>query len=508
MSAPEPRLSLAQLLQRLSKREVVLSERDGSLVLGGAADTLNGAEREEIRCRTDEIVAYLRASEAAVRSFSPLPGAPLVPALIQEMWWGWCRPAEPQLPHEKLCVMVAVEADTALIKRCIQHLFERHLTLRSRFYEEGGKLRTAPQPAALFEAEIKPLADPRPLSEALPAERLNQLREQVLRIHDDRLSRAQILTRAGKPVAVALMFHHMVIDARSLALLEAEFLALVAAHGDPAVLEPVAQFTAFGAWEKAWLSEKGAPLIAYWHSWLAAVPVVHGPDGRALSWAPGLKANYDIEIAGHNVEAVRRLAERAGCSGFTVLLGATALAAARWSGEAEAPIRVISHLRSEKALAGMVGNLVCTDLIRIRTSEGLDPVAFLQLAAAEYAAARRLRLPNLLGLPDSPGFPDLSPDGVCAKMPITLNYMPMHTLRGPSPRLEAPPDKPVVRTAHEEVWPVPQSPINMRMWDYGDRLLGKFEFNQDLISPEDQHAYCDLFVEAVLELTSPEALGE
>jgi hypothetical protein len=508
MTSPEPRLSLAQLLQRLSRRGVVLSERGGTLVLGGAADTLNEAERDFIRCRADEIVAYLGAAEAAVRGFSAVPGAPLQPALIQEMWWGWCRRAEPQLPHEKLCVMVAVEADVALIKRSLQCLFERHLTLRSRFYEEGGELRTALQPAALFEAEIKPLADPRPLSQALPAERLDQLREQVLRIHDDRLSRAQILTRDGRPVAVALMFHHMVIDARSLALLEAEFLALVAADGDSSALAPVAQFTAFGPWEKAWLAEKGAPLIAHWRNWLAAVPVVRAPDGRALSWSPGLKANFDVEIAGRTVEAVRGLAEKAGCSAFTVLLGATALAAARWSGEAEAPIRVIGHLRNEKALADMVGNLVCTDLIKIRTSGSPDPVAFLQMAAAEYAAARRLRLPNLLGLPDSPGYPDLSSDSVCAKMPITLNYMPMQTMRGPSPRPEASPDKPVVRTQNEEVWAVPQSPINMRMWDYGDRLLGKFEFNQDLIRPEDQHAYCDLFVEAVLELTSAEALGE
>jgi hypothetical protein len=404
------------------------------------------------------------------------------------------------LPHERLCIVVPlVGVDPRLAEACMRILIERHATLRSRFEVVDGELAIGLNPPEEFEVETASVTGDGGLAEALESVRLRLLALPI-RIQDPWLARGRIVERDGEAVGAALVAHHMVLDARSLVLLEKELRALIEAKGDASALQEAPQYVHYGAWERDWLDREGGPLLAWWRDWLQDAPALTTPNGRPLVWSPGNKAYWDATFTGSGVERLRRLTAAANCTGFTAVLAVTAFAASRWAQQSRFPVRVIGDLRTSRALASMVGNLVCTDLVDMRAAEGASVLERLRDAAVEYTAACRLRLPNLLGLPDSPTFPDVRPGSIGAKTALTLNYLPIYAFRGALPPLpdQAPVAAPLDQSEH---WPTPMCPINLRVWDYGPRLYAKMEFNGDLITTDEQRRFAELFAAGLVELS-------
>jgi hypothetical protein len=320
-----------------------------------------------------------------------------------------------------------------------------------------------------------------------------------MRIGDPWLTRARIVTAPGT-VLLCLVFHHMVFDARSRVLVEQELRAAVEGAGVAAGRPQ--QFTDYAAWEQAWMAGEGRPLADDWRRWLAGAPVLANPAGGDLRWRPGHKVYWEFEIAG---EAAARLkAAVAPSTPFRALLAATAMAVARWAGQERVVIRVVGDVRTSRPLADMVGNLVCTDLVALAVPDAPDVAALMAEAGAANRAAVARRCPNLLGLPGAAAYPDLSEDGIGTKTAVTLNYMPLYKLRGGAPPApgalgaSAPPVP--TRSAQREFWPTPVCPINLRIWDWGERLVCRMEFDDDAIPEPHQRALVDLFVQAVRDL--------
>lgn len=441
-----------------------------------------------------------KARSAAAEPFAPLDDSPPVPALIQEMWWGWVKGWPVQLPHERLYLFLRLEdAGPAAAERAIGALIARHHTLRTGFVETDERLAAFLHAAREFPVETVRIEDGS--EAAYEAERLRFTGDE-LRIESGWLTRARVVA-GPKGVLICLLFHHMVFDARSRLLVERELRERLAPGTDPARdLGPVDQYIDYAAWERLWLSRTGADLAGYWHEWLAAMPATGNPAGGVLSWRPGHKVYYDFEVAGPAVEGLRALAGDA--TPFRLLLAATGKAVAAWTGQPRFALRVVGDLRTTRPMPDMIGNLVCTDLVEVDLTGAPALPALLEALGASYRTATQARCPNLLGLPGSPAFPDVGPHSIGTKTAVTLNYMPLYKLRGQQPPPVGAPgaSAPAVptRSAQREYWPTPVCPINLRIWDWGDRLVCRMEFDDDVIAEPDQRRLIDLLTAAVANL--------
>lgn len=444
---------------------------------------------------TQALVEAARA--AAAEPFSPAEASPLHPALIQKMWWGWVKGHPAQLPHEKLFLFLRLE-DVGVDDACtaIRALIARHATLRSRFAEEGGALRLDLNDAGAFEVEVARVDGGADLEAGVEAERV-RFCARDLRIEGEWLSRARVVASGDADILIVMAFHHMIFDARSRLLVEQELRQRLVPGADPgAAPGPAAQFIDYAAWERDWLARTGEALSAYWRGRLRALPALRNPGGgEALRWRPGHKAYYDFELAGEGVTRMRALSQAS--TPFKALMAATAVAVARWAGQERFVLRVVGDQRTTRPMPDMIGNLVCTDLTEMCVAPGSEVGDVLDAAAEGYRAATRLRCPNLLGLPDSAAFPDVADDSVGGKTAVTLNYMPLFRFKaddGPAPA----PGRPIAtRIDQRDFWPTPVCPINLRIWDWGGRMVCRMEFDDDVIAEADQRRLIALFIDAV-----------
>lgn len=439
------------------------------------------------------------ALQAAAEPFTPLAGAAPRPALIQRMWWEWVKDWPSPAPHERLYLYMRLDGVTAAAaEAAVAGLIARHDTLRSRFSDVDGRLTLMLNDAADFAVQTVAVdAAGDALEAAFTAER-TRFAAEPLPFDGPWLSRARIAA-APSGVLICLAFHHLVFDARSRVLVEQELRARLSPDWD----EPPRprQYVDYAAWEAAWLERSGA-LAAYWRDWLAAAPTLRGPGGRPLVWRPSHKVYWEFEIAGEPVERLKAIAPTS--TPFRALLAAVALAVSRWAGQERVVLRTVGDLRTTRPLTDMIGNLVCTDLVVLETPAEPDAAALIEQAGAAYRSAVQLRCPNLLGLPDSPAFPDVSENGVGTKTAMTMNYMPLYKLLGTEPPAPgalgayAPPVP--TRMAQREYWPTPVCPLNLRIWDWGERLVCRMEFDDDATTEADQRRLNDLIIEAVRRL--------
>jgi hypothetical protein len=301
-------------------------------------------------------------------------------------------------------------------------------------------------------------------------------------------------------VLVAVAFHHILGDGRSLLLMEEDLVRDLSAEVAPP--RPAAvQFTDYATWERRWLDGAGAPLLDYWRRWVAEAEPLRGPDDQPLQWRQGVKVYYECDLGAGVVQGLRSLAAERSSTPFLLLLSALSLAVARWSGQSRFVMRSVGDLRTSRTLSAMVGNLVCTDLLEIDTTAG-EFADVVRRTGAEYMNATRLRCPNLLGLPGAGDFPDPSPDGVAAKTAVTINYLPIYAFLEPPAGPADDGARPVLRKgAKQEFWRTPICPIYLRIWDWGPRHSLLFEFVEELVDETRQRQLMDLFIDIVWEIT-------
>jgi hypothetical protein len=439
------------------------------------------------------------ARQAAEEPFSVPPHRPVVPAEIQKMWWGWVHGHAVQLPHERLYLFARLDGvrpeDAAAAMRAI---VARHHALRTRFAERDGVLNARLNAAEDFQVETVRLDGADDLEAAFEAARAAFSRPE-LRIEGPWLVRGRVVVGDGR-LMVCFVFHHQVFDARSRMLVEQELRQRLEPGTDPGGdLGAPGQYLDYAAWEQDWLATSGAALVRYWRAWLGTVPPLANPGGGALVWRPSHKVYYDLELSGEPIDRLRTMAGAA--TSFRLLLVATGLAVSRWAGQRRFAIRTVGDLRTTRPLDDMVGNLVCTDLVAMDMAEGATLQALVDQARTGHKAATGLRCQNLLGLPDSPAFPDVSEVSIGTRTAVTLNYMPNYRLRGGAPPIPGAPGAygpaTVTRDTQREFWPTPVCPINLRIWDWGSRLVCRMEFDDDAISEADQRGFIDHLARAI-----------
>jgi hypothetical protein len=258
--------------------------------------------------------------------------------------------------------------ELAAVLDALRALIERHESLRTTFADtpDGPVQRVAPDgelAVALAEAGAE-----RPLA---VAERLaGELGQAVFAHEREWPLHAVIVTRQGRPAALALAFTHLAVDYQALALLSADWRRLLRGEQlpppqwqpmDQAALEQTEPFQA-----------RSARAIRYWRSVLEDVPL------EVFDHPPGEPEDPRfIEVGMESVAlavAASQLAQRAAISTTSVLLAACATVLATVSGRPRAVMQLVHSNRRDPRTQAMVGTV------------GQDGLFVLDLPGSDFAA--------------------------------------------------------------------------------------------------------------------------
>jgi len=152
-------MTIAGLISGLENRGILLSLADGEIRYRSPKGALTDSDKDALRARRNEIIAYLGARSAArgLRGAGSLSG-PLMPSVAQEMWRAFAGGAEEGKPVALNIGMAGkFRHDAALVTAAVQQVVTRYEALRVRFEAHGGTLRALTNPAEAFVIEQEDL---------------------------------------------------------------------------------------------------------------------------------------------------------------------------------------------------------------------------------------------------------------------------------------------------------------------------------------------------------------
>ncbi|HLM47812.1 MAG TPA: condensation domain-containing protein, partial [Myxococcaceae bacterium] len=187
-----------------------------------------------------------------------------------------------------------------------------------------------------------------------------------------------VLLRLGEAEHVLLLcMHHIVSDGWSLGVFSSELSALYAAfqRGGPSPLpELEVQYADYATWQREHLTgERLERELGYWRERLAGAPaVLELPTDRARPAVQSYRgALRRFEVAAAQVEGLRAVGQREGCTLFMVLLGAFQVLLSKYAGQEEVSVGSPIAGRTRREVEGLIGFFVNT--LVLRSDCGGDP---------------------------------------------------------------------------------------------------------------------------------------
>jgi amino acid adenylation domain-containing protein len=262
---------------------------------------------------------------------------------------------------------------TAALARSLDALVRRHEALRTTFAEVGGALvqRIADQPG--FAMRVEDLAD-LPDPERALAGRLHDHAVRPFDLAAGPLVRVTLFRLADDHHVLALVFHHVICDGWSLAVLDRELEVLypaLAAGAVPELPAPGRQVADHAAWQwqhRAML-EAG---VAWWKAELAgAPPVLDLPADRPRPRVVRYRgAALSLTIGAELTARLRALSRREGVTPYMTLLTAFYALLFRYSGQRDLVVGSPIAGRGHRELEGVVGMLANTIALCARLGPG------------------------------------------------------------------------------------------------------------------------------------------
>jgi hypothetical protein len=285
--------------------------------------------------------------------------------------------------------------DAAALGAALDHLVDRHESLRTSFELLGGQLVQVVWPPGCRAVRLECCADPVRELDAVA-------RDEVRRGFDTAstpLLRARLLPRGDEEHVLLLTMHHLVSDGWSLAVFKCELGALYRAERDGTgvpLAPPRLQYRDYAVWQRRTARstpDRGA--LAACADRLADAPV-------AVAWqepAPGAPAAGDagarvaVEITPEAMVRARAAARRASCTEFMWLLAAYTSALAPHVADEDVVVGVPFANRPTSELEDLIGFFVNMVPIRIGELDTEDDRRLERVRAAALAALRHRSVP-------------------------------------------------------------------------------------------------------------------
>lgn len=281
---------------------------------------------------------------------------------------------------------------TADVRAALDTLAARHPMLRAALRATGAGLRfQVSATVRLPVEEVRVAGDGRPSGAVL-----SDFAGRPFDLRRPPLARALVIVGGTGGTVVALVLHHCVADGASVAVLQAEFAALLTAQpvpeqtqeSDLAALRRIAQ--------RQLAIDAHDPGVGWWRSLLSGLPHCAMPLDRPRPAQPsGRGRRVAAPLPAASAEALRRLAAEHRCPPFAVGLAAAHLLVARFTANARPVVASVVANRPDRDSARLVGFLANTIAL---PADLTDPA----LCFAQLVAATRRTLFDALEYQDIP----------------------------------------------------------------------------------------------------------
>ena len=272
----------------------------------------------------------------------------------------------------------------ARLRSVLNHLVRRHEGLRTVYQASDGpwprQVVQAPGPMALWEATSEEDGTP------APADVVRQISEADFDLARQWPVRACVVTTAGVPVRLVMVFNHLAFDDRSLGTLRYELDALLdaAVSGRPARLAPVSQHPVDLAHyeDTAEAAEAAQPALEHWRREIERIPADVFVSRRSLpaDSGPAFSASFTSPTL---LAAARETAARLRVWPSAVHLAAYAVGMAAYTGE---PIVTHRMYTSQREASGYQDLMTCLSYPTLVAADLADDPPFSE--AVRRAAAR------------------------------------------------------------------------------------------------------------------------
>lgn len=502
--------STARLIAQMESRGIILSLADGEIRYRSPKDALTAADRESLRARRADLIAWLGARDAgrALRGIKGTEG-PLITSVSQEMWWRFAGGAQEGKPIALNIAMVGTfAASQEAVSAAIRQVIQRYDALRVSFRAEGEDLLPRLNPIEAFEIEqddFRALGDE--AARAAATQSAQEFCGRVNRIEGQWLTRAKLMALPTKQTMAAISSAHMIADAGTRNIIIDEIRDILE-HGAPRAVPSVA-YNAYARAERDLLAgPRGQSLIDYWRGWYDGQPVMKSPStGTPLMWGNGVRIVCNFTIPGPVLDRLRARAEALKVTPFLVCLTIYALAMARWSGMERFPVRVLGDKRTSMDLANTVGLMFCADAVEIQAPPSQDFETVMRGIMTAYDASLALRIPSLHFWAPYCVRPGIEARDFPNKIPAVFNYYSIGTAREKAKRPAHTQSSnaswpPAVTKLAPQIWPRRSSPLFLHLIDTGGEISCSLHFYQNVINEADQERFT-----AILFQTFSDVIG-
>jgi non-ribosomal peptide synthetase component F/SAM-dependent methyltransferase/acyl carrier protein len=264
--------------------------------------------------------------------------------------------------------------DVDVVRRCVDETVRRHEILRTTYRLVGGRpVQRVEAPARLTcpVTDLTHLAPSARTAAALVCQ--NRLLNQPFDLERDFPLRAELLRLAPDEHWLVLALHHIAGDGWSLGVFQREMAALYTAYlrGQPSPLTELSlQYGDFALWQREWLTpeaERGE--LAYWRERLEGAALLDLPTVRPRKAGGSQDGSAAVfELTPSLVRRLTVLGDSERSTLYMVLLAATAVVFARWSGQQDVVIGSPIANRNRLDLEDLIGCFVNTLPLRLDTS--------------------------------------------------------------------------------------------------------------------------------------------
>ncbi len=295
------------------------------------------------------------------------------------LWFEGRLAPESAAYHLSAALRVTSFLDVAALARAFDDLAERHPLLRTTFHARGGEpvQRVHPRLGGGF-LEV----DASGWDEAELQERLRREVARPFDLEAGPAFRATVFWRAPGRTLLVAVFHHLIADFWSLAVLARDLGVFYdwEAGCRPLDLAPAASYADFVRWQERKLAgPEGERLWDWWREELGQdLPVLELPRDRPRQAARTDRgAAVGLDFAPELADAVRTLARSRGVTVFNALLAAFAALLHRWTAQEELVVGAPTAGRTVARWAAVVGYFVNPVPLRLSLSGGPSFAALL-----------------------------------------------------------------------------------------------------------------------------------
>ncbi len=301
------------------------------------------------------------------------------------------------LYHEVSAIRLVGPLDPRSLERALAALVERHPALRTTFALEGDtpvQIVNAPSPPAVSRAAARSISEREQAIAAFAAP--------PFELERGPLARFLLLDEGEGSALLVCVFHHLVMDGASSAVLFGElatFYAAFATGESPALLDAALTPGELALHEEAEDPRSLDAHLAHFREALAGVERARLPADRLpRAGAPPRAGRNERSLDLPTSEAIRELARASGATPFIVLLAAFAVSLARRTGRTDLTIGAPFARRERAELRASVGCFLVTLALRVQLGEArtfADAVRVCRSAALGAYAHRDLPLDRL-----------------------------------------------------------------------------------------------------------------